>query len=80
MIDKTVDCPTVSENGAVTPVTLSPVPLKVSCEIFRVAVPLFVSVTVLVLLLPTLIVKTKDGPGSKSAPELVPAPAQAIQE
>jgi hypothetical protein len=45
--------PTPSEADGLPPVTLKPEPVTVACEMFTVAVPVFVTVTVCVALPPT---------------------------
>jgi hypothetical protein len=47
------DCPALSVSGSVRPVTLNPVPVTLSLESVTLPVPLFVRVTLFVVLLPT---------------------------
>jgi len=47
------DCPALSVSGSVRPVTLNPVPVTLSLESITLPVPLFVRVTLFVVLLPT---------------------------
>ncbi len=53
-IESTVVCPAVSVIGVVIPFSLMPVPAAVILEIVTLPVPVFVSVTVFVLLFPVL--------------------------
>ena len=43
---KVLFCPAAIVNGVVTPVTLTPAPVELNCEIVRLAVPVLVTVTV----------------------------------
>jgi len=47
------DCPALSVSGSVSPLTLKPVPVTPSLERVTLPVPLFVRVTLFVVLLPT---------------------------
>ena len=48
-----VDCPAPSASGRESPVTLKPVPVTLSLESATLPVPVFVNVTLCVVLLPT---------------------------
>ena len=48
---KVLDCPAARVSGRVRPVMLKPVPETVSCETLTVALPVFVSATLWVLVL-----------------------------
>jgi len=51
---KVLDCPGARENGKVNPLMPKPVPVALACEIFKLAVPELVKVTVWVLAVPTI--------------------------
>jgi hypothetical protein len=48
-----LDCPGARENGKVNPLMPKPAPITLPCEIFKLAVPEFVRVTVWALAVPT---------------------------
>ena len=50
---KVVLCPAVRLTGSVRPLAVKPVPETPSCEMLRLELPVLLSVTVLLLLLPT---------------------------
>ena len=47
-----VDCPGASERGSVSPVTANPLPVTLSCDNVTFALPVLLSVTVCVALVP----------------------------
>jgi len=51
---KVVDCPAARVSGRFSPVMLKPVPETVACETLTVALPVFVSATLWVLVLATV--------------------------
>jgi len=51
---KVLDCPGARESGKVSPLMPKPAPVTLPCEIFKLAVPEFVKVTVWALAVPTI--------------------------
>ncbi len=51
---KVLDCPGARENGKVKPLMAKPAPVTLPCEIFKLAVPELVKVTVWALAVPTI--------------------------
>ena len=74
-----VDCPAASVSGTVHPLTLNPVPLSLICETVTLELPVLVTVTLCVVLLPVaMLPKLSDtGLAVNCSAEATPVPASA---
>src|SRR5260370_35172144 len=71
---KVLDCPGGRESGKFSPLMPKPAPLALPCEIFKLAVPVFVKVTGWVLAVPTVRFPKPTLPGEMESCCLTPLP------
>ena len=74
-----VDCPAASVSGTVSPATLNPVPLSLICETVTPELPVLVTVTLCVVLVPvaTLPKLSETGLAVSCSADATPVPASA---